>query len=318
MKRIFLIICVACITHSFYFIKPKNNNSNYKLVFVKEVDVDKGNFKYDEKGDSIYSEGEGIIEENFIGIFPKENDTITIYKLNDDLKEKPEKFSFWSKKDNKASSITFYCSKQDDVKVTFGNQNNIIVNNDTYIINKEYYNFLKQKILVESSILDLTFFLKDGYGDYAQSLEPLNKNWRNQKENNTHKIINAKIQNKNNQTHDQFFNYKFNYKYNKNGVLQSVLGENSFNKNFIKENKKHFIYTVERSINERAIDNEYLYKNKKTLFDSIVGTREKYSNATTYYYTKYQSKLKTLTINTIPKNIEEMLKTLKIDKKEFN
>ena len=63
--------------------------------------------------------------------------------------------------------------------MTFVENNTILVENDTYTLNNEYYKFLKQKIVVEKSILDLAFFLKDGYGDYYQALEPLNKNWRN-------------------------------------------------------------------------------------------------------------------------------------------
>lgn len=302
------------ISLSFIFCNNKQkNDSHFILAFVKDIYIDKSSEIENGTENHKYIKGEGKRTEKFIGIFPKENDTITIYKLNDDLKEKPEKFSFWSKKDNKSNSITFYFLEQEDVKVTFGNQNNIIVNNDTYIVNDEYYRFLKQKILVESSILDLTFFLKDGYGDYAQSLEPLNKNWRNQKENNTHKIISAKIKNKNFQTDDQFFNYKFDYKYAKNGVLQSVSGENSFNKNFVKENSKYLIYSINRSFNERATNNEYLYKNKKTLFDSIIGNRVRNSNATTYYYTRYQSKLKIISTNNKPKNFKEICKFFKLD-----
>ena len=310
MKKLTFIFFIICLSFSFYIQKPKKINIKYKLALVQEIDIDKGSYRY-YNGDSTYTKGEGTIIETFIGIFPKSNDTVTVYKLNSDKSEKPEKFTFWSKK-NKAQSITFFCSGE-EVKVTFGNKNNVIVNRDNYVVNNEYYTFLKQKVLVEASILDLTFFLKDGYGDYSELLEPLNKNWRNQKENNTHKIISAIIKNKNNQTDEQFFSYKFDYKYNKNGVLQSISGENSFNKNFSNQNNKYLIYSINRSINERATDNEYFYKNKKTLFDSIIGNRERNSNETTYYYTKYQSKLKIISTNNKPKNFKEIYKFFKLD-----
>jgi hypothetical protein len=302
MRIIFVLTLFFHSISSFDILKTNKNTANFTVAYIEEV-------IYIDKGDKEIN--------NFIGVFPKVNDTVIIYKLNDDQNEKPEKFIFWSKKSNN-QSITFYCSGQDDVKVTFANRSNIIINNDTYKVNNEYYNFLKQKIFEEKSILDLAFFLKDDYGDYSQTLEPLNKNWRNQKENNKFKIIKAEIKNRNFQTDDQFFIYKVNYKYNKNGILVSASGENSFNKKFIKQNDKYVIYSINRSINERASDNEYLYKNKKTLLDSVIGTRERFSNATTYYYTKYQSKLKFTSVDEKPKSIDEILKILALNTKELH
>lgn len=202
----------------------------------------------------------------------------------------------------------------DNIKITFRKKNNVLVNNDKYQVNNEYYNFLKQKILFERSILDLAFFLKDDYGDYANSLEPLNKNWRNQNENNKHKIIYAIIKNQNNQTDDNYFNHKIDYNYNNKGMLQSISGGEGFKKEFVDENNKNYIYKIEKSINERAFDNEYLYKNKETLFDSIVGNRAMYSNATTYYYTKYQSKLEFKEVVVKPKNLKEIIVMMKLNK----
>lgn len=206
----------------------------------------------------------------------------------------------------------------DNIKVSFNNQNKIAVNNDTYQVNKEYYQFLKEKILIEKSVLDLAFFLKDGYGDYEESLEPLNKNWRNQKEDNRFKIIKANIKNKNYQTDDQFFSYEFTYKYTKRGIVENILGQNSFTKRKIKENNKYLVYVTDRSVNERASVQEYLYKNKKTFFDSIVGSRIRYSDAVTYHYKKFQSILKTINIATKPSNIRDILKLLDLNKKSLD
>lgn len=303
MRKLINILSIICLLFLFCSSKAKKQNSGYIVAFVKDIYVDEGNYKYNDVGDSTYTKGDGQRVENYVGVFSKKYDTVTIYKLKEDLNVKPEEFSFWSKKKSNLS-ITFYCSMADDIKVTFTNQNNIIVNDDTYQVNKEYYDFLKQKILIEKSVLDLTFFLKDGYGDYQQSLKPLNKNWRNQKENKKFKIIKAKIKNKNYQTDDQFYNYNFTYEYSKNGMLENILGENSFNKKFVEENNKYRVHSIERSINERALDNEYLYKNKKTFFDSIVGNRILYSNATAYYYREYQAEL-------IIKNSTKKLSSLK-------
>ncbi|MDX6183225.1 hypothetical protein SGQ44_17840 [Flavobacterium sp. Fl-77] len=316
MKYIFYIAVCSCLLFSFCNNQSKNK-SKFIIAFVQDKYKDK--LSEVENGmdntDSLAGDGSSVM--NFIGIFPESNDTIIIYKLKEDLKEKPEKFSFWSKKSNK-ELITFFSSEGDLVKVTFAKQNTIIVNNDIYTVNNQYYVFLKQKIFNEKSILDLAFFLKDGYGDYSQTLETLNKNWRNQKENPTHRIIKAKIKNKNYQTDNQFFNYNFIYNYNENGILENILGENSFNKKFVKENNKYIIYNVDRSINERALDNEYLYKNKKTLFDSVIGTREIFSNATMYNYVKYQSKLKFSISDQKPKNVDEILEILVLNQKDLH
>jgi hypothetical protein len=306
MQKILVLILFSCFLLSFCILKSKENTPPFTIAFVKETYIYKKTNNRPEKD-----------IRNFIGIFPKNNDTTNIYQLNSDLTEKPQIFSYWVKNKNN-NSVVFYCSESEiKIKVTFAENNTVLVENDTYTLNNEYYKFLKQKILVEYSVLDLAFFLKDGYGDYSQSLEPLNKNWRNQEENNIFKIIKAKIKNRNFQTDDQFFTYRINYKYNKNGILLSASGENSFNKNFVKQNNKHIIYSINRSINERASDNEYLYKNKKTLFDSIVGTRENFSNATTHYYTKYQSKLKFSIVDEKPKNIDEIFKILILNTKEL-
>jgi hypothetical protein len=306
MRKILALMLFSCFLLSFCILKSKKNTPTFTIAFVKETYIDKKVNNSPEKD---------II--NFIGVFPKDNDTTIIYQLNSDLTEKPQIFSYWVTNKNN-NSVAFYCSESEKkIKVTFAENNTVLVENDTYTLNNEYYKFLKQKILVECSVIDLAFFLKDGYGDYSQSLEPLNKNWRNQKENNVFKIIKAKIKNRNLQTDDQSFTYTINYKYNKNGILVSVSGENSFNKNFVEQNNKHIVYTINRSINERASDNEYLYKNKKTLFDSIIGTRESFSIATTHYYTKYQSKLKSAIVEKKPKNIDEIFKILDLNTKEL-
>lgn len=301
-----LLIIVSCLTLSFCISNPEKNNSDYTLAFVKEIYVDKGTGNDEEKD-----------IRDFVGVFPKSNDTITVYQLNSDLTEKPQIFSYWVKNKNN-NSVVFKCSEsEEDIKVIFDKNNVIRVDNDIYTVNNEYYKFLKQKILIENSVLDLAFFLKDGYGDYSQSLEPLNKNWRNQKENNSYKIISAKIKNRNYQTDDQFFEYKIDYTYRKNGQLKSISGNNRYNKVFVKENNTYVEYSINDGKNERSSSSEELYKNKKTLFDSISGNSTQNSIVKTSYFLKYQSKLKLLDATQKPKNLEQALKLLKIERNEF-
>ena len=301
-----ILIIVSCLTLSFCISNPEKNNSDYTLAFVKEIYVDKGTGNDEEKD-----------IRDFVGVFPKSNDTITVYQLNSDLTEKPQIFSYWVKNKNN-NSVVFKCSEsEEDIKVIFDKNNIIRVDNDIYTVNNEYYKFLKQKILIKNSVLDLAFFLKDGYGDYSQSLEPLNKNWRNQKENNSYKIISAKIKNRNYQTDDQFFEYKIDYTYRKNGQLKSISGNNRYNKVFVKENNTYVEYSINDGKNERSSSSEELYKNKKTLFDSISGNSTQNSIVKTSYFLKYQSKLKLLDATQKPKNLEQALKLLKIERNEF-
>lgn len=308
MGKVVVLLFIAISFSSFFVLTYKKKDNVFNIACVQEMYIDNGSYRYYDE-DSTYTRGEDSCIKNFIGIFPDKKDTIIIYRLNEELNDFSEKFTFWFSK-NKTGSITFSCSGE-KVNVSFDKKNTIIVNGDEYIVNKEYYIFLKQKIITETSILDLAFFLKDGYGDYAQLLEPLNKNWRNQKENNKHKIISTIIKNKNNQTDNKYFNHKIDYKYNKKGILESVSSKEGFKKKIVEENNEYFIYKIERLINERAIVNEYLYKNKKTLFDSIVGSHEEYSNSKTSYYSKYQANLITKTVRSKPKNIREILAYIK-------
>lgn len=310
MKKIFILLFFSFLTLSFCVLKSEKINPNYTISLVKEVYVDRGSETENGASKPDYESGNEKSINSFIGVFPNNNDTVSVYKLNDDLSEVQDKFSFWSKKKSTKSTITFYSTNQDNIKVTFSSKSNIIINNDIYTVNLEYYNFLKQKILNEQSVLDLAYFLKDGYGDYAQILEPLTKNWRGQKESKTHKIISVKIKNRNYQTDNQFFKYKIDYNYRKDGVLESISGENRFNKKLVAENEKYIEYVITDGQNERSFITENIYKNKKTLFDSIVGNTEQYSTSKTLYFTEYQSILKFKVLQSKPKTLNDIIKQL--------
>lgn len=306
MKKIIVLLLICLLTLSFCVLKSGAINKTYSLAFVKEIYIDNGSEIQNGTDTPNHENGEGQTVENYIGVFPSVNDTITIYRLNEEPTESPEKFSFWSKKRSK-NAITFYSSKDESVMITFKPVNSVIVNNDIYVVNLDYYNFLKQKILVEQSILDFAYFLKDGYGDYAEMLEPLTKNWRNQNENFKHKIISARIKNKDEQTDSQFFNYKFQYHYNDKGKLISISGENRYNKDFDSEDEKYRVYKIRDNGNGRGSTEANLFFNKKTFFDSIVGSYEQYGLAKTSFFTKYQSELKCKVVDKKPKNITEII-----------
>ncbi len=74
--------------------------------------------------------GEGKSTETFVGMFPKSNDTITIYKVNDTKTDVAEEFCFWSKKKINSNTITFYNLASDTVRVIFKKQNEIIMDQE--------------------------------------------------------------------------------------------------------------------------------------------------------------------------------------------
>ncbi|CAM3749962.1 hypothetical protein FLGE108171_13270 [Flavobacterium gelidilacus] len=297
MKKIIFIIVITSILFSFCVSKPKEEELRYRYAYCQDICIDKENSNKEVN--------------NYIGIFPNKNDTITIYKLEDKLTKEESRTLFWHTKNYDAQNITFYNSENDSVKVRFEN-NSIYLNNDSYELNNEYFNFLKKKVLEENSILDLAFLVKEGIGDYTSFFELLNKNWRNQTENKSYKIISAKISNKNYQTDDQFFKYTMQFNYNNEGLVNIFSKENSYTKTFISEDNKHIHYSIKKTINERASIDEELYINKETTNDSIIGAYEQYSNAKTTHYIKYQSKLKELESKTELKSLAEIIKTLEL------
>ena len=310
MKKIFLLLLICLLTLSFCVSKTNSVNKTYDLAFVKEVYIDNGSEIQNGTYTPKHEEGEGKRIESYFGVFPSNNDTITIYKLNEDPTENPEKYSFWSRNKTK-NSIVFYSSNDESIRITFKSGNNIDVDSDIYTVNKAYYNFLQQKIINEHSLLDAAFFLKDGYGDYFQTLEPLTKNWRNQQDNFKHKIISAKIKNKDEQTDNQFFEYEFKYQYDNQGKLVNISGGNRFTKDFDSEDEKYRIYKIMDGGNERSSSDEKVFFNKKTLFDSIVGSFEQYSLAKTSFFTKYQSELRTKVVDKKPNSIFEIIEKFK-------
>ncbi|PAM94574.1 hypothetical protein B4N84_11375 [Flavobacterium sp. IR1] len=304
MKNIFIAIVFSFSILSFSCFKSELVDARYQIAFVQEIFVDNGN--------DINEKGTKDIR-NYIGLFGNQNDTVKIFKLKENLKEKPEEYFFWIKNESNNNKVIIHCSESnEDVLIVFKNNNTISVNRDIYTLNTDYYQFLKDRVLSNHSILDLAYFLKDGYGDYSTSLDVLNKNWKNQKHNFNHKIISVKVQNKNYQTDDQYFDYKLDYSYDKNGVLKNIIGGNNFTKKQVNENKKYLHYTISKTINERAIISEELYVNKRDLFDSIVGNNEQYTTNKVFYYSKYQTQFKTVSATSKPVNVEKMVELLKI------
>lgn len=234
----FLVFCISCnIKDNKCSNIEKKEELRYRYAYCLDFYIDKENNNKEVN--------------NYIGIFPNNNDTITIYKLDDKLTKEESRTLFWHTKNDDTQNITFYNSENDSVKVRFEN-NSIYLNNDSYELNNEYFTFLKKKVLDENSILDLAFLVKEGIGDYTTFFELLNKNWRNQIENKSYKIISAKISNKNYQTDDQFFNYELVYKYNTDGLINSVSGSNSYTKKLLSEDNKYIHYSINKTLNERA------------------------------------------------------------------
>lgn len=293
MRKIIFSISISSILLSFCVSKPQTQAPKVTASYIQDIYIDKEN---DSKDIS-----------NYIGIFPINNDTITIYKLDENLLNEESKTLFWHSKSEKNKNTTFFNSENDSVNVRFEN-NTIFINQDSYELNSEYYQFLKQKVVEEKSILDLAFLVREGYGDYSVFFNLLNKNWKNQTANKNHKIISAKIINRDFQTDDEVFSTNFTYEYTSKGLIKNISGINKYSKKFVTENNKYIHYSIAITQNERASLEQDLYFNKKTHCDSVVGIYEQYSTATSTHYIMYQSKLKQVALKNNSKSLAEIIK----------
>lgn len=277
----------------------KNSSKLYSVSWINQVVIDK------ENGNRL---------ENYIAVFSKTEDSLTVYKWITHSKEKPEKIVFWTERSGKPDGVRFLSTGGADVKVTFLKENKVLVDSDLYVVNASYYDFLRQKIMVEKSVLDLAFFVKDGYGDYAVDLEPLmQKNWRNQRENLKHRIIEVNVKNKNEQTDDQFHNWKAFYKYKMNGELESIIGE-YYKKKLEIGHGKRVKYLTERNL-DRSYIREYSFQNPKTLLDSVSVNWTQFSTAKEFHYTEYQTKLRLISTLRKPESYDEAVKLFQIKKR---
>lgn len=276
--------------------QTQKNAAHYTLSWIDQVLTDKQN---------------GNDTENYIAIFSTVEDTVTVYKWRIKDGEKPLKIDFWGQRDHTADAVTFLSSEGANVKVSFLKENQIRVDSDLYRVNKLYYNFLKQKLLVERSALDLAFFVKEGYGDYAVSLEPLlQKNWRNQRENQGHRIIGVQVKNKNEQADGQFHRWNAVYTYTTSGMLQNIKGE-YYNKKLVGNTGTDVKYQIEKNLDRSAVKIRAT-QNKKTLLDAVSVDWTQFSTSKEFHYSKYQSKLKQISIDHKPGSFNEVAKLFKI------
>jgi len=292
-----LIISISFITVQVTYAQvPKNQRYTVSLIQMAVKD--------DEDASTI---------ENYAAIFSQDTDTVIIYKWNKIDGEKPSRYTFWAEGNSIRNTIRFLSSDGADIKVTFLPASRIAIDHDVYFLNKPYYDFMKQKLLLEKSVLDLAFFLKDGYGDYDSNLEPLTrKNWRNQKENPAHKIISVDVKNKNHQTDDQFHRWTATYTYNAIGILKGITGQYYTKKLFLNTGSE-LIYHTDQNLDRTAIETR-TYQNRKTLRDSVVVSWTQLSTAKDFHYSTKQSKLKILSVEQKPGNFLEITRLLDFKK----
>lgn len=282
-------------------IQDKVNKDSHNIVFVES--------KYLEtniNNDTVQN-GESLENRTvqMIALFSKQKDTLTIFSLDsENYREVDQKNTYTSIKINEKSRVFLISKYKDSLKVEFNKNNQIKVENDIYTVNNSYYNYLKQKILQEGSIIDFIDLIDDGYGDYCYYLHPLiDYKWTNEKPSGDFKIINVLV---NTQSTSSDMIYSWNVSYN-NGV--NGFGD-YFKKTLVDENKKFKVFDVYHT-NQRISDSKIIYTNKETLLDSISGTWEAYSKSMAKYYieyTQYQSKLEIVETEKPPKDIESMLK----------
>jgi len=301
--KIFIII-IGFTAFSLQTLAQHIHKPTFVLVWVKEVTIDKD---------------DGNLTDSFIGIFPDNNDTVNIFQLASHSNTAVSKKYSYTFKKYKKNNIVFYYQEDgiftDSVNVLFGKEKTLFIGKDVYILNNKYFYLLKRKILNQGSILDLAFLTKDGYGDYAVILKPLYKNWRNQKDIATCRIIKATIKNKDQQAEDgKYFVNHLNYSYSYNGKLKSISGLGRYSKQFAGENKKYIRYNFTDEGNERSLLSGIIYQNKRTLLDSISAKYKQFSTGKIIAYSKCQTLIKTKIVKKKPLNFNEVIRIIKSGK----
>lgn len=245
--------------------------------------------------------------ENYYAVFYPNNDTVVIYQTGiDDENRFEKKYQYTTGANSKnPNSIALVLNEDDQspekLRVAF-EKNTVLINDDIYKVNEAYFKFLKQKVLVEKSILEIANLAKDGLGDYAELLKPINKNWSKSSRNKKFQLLSVTTKNKNYQTENQYFKQHVTYTYDKLGDLEKAESE-SFNKVKTDETTKFIKYKIQKS-DDRAASEIELYQNKKTLLDSISVQWEQFSTAKEFSYIRYQSNLETKFSKTKPSENE--------------
>ena len=271
---------------------PKNNIQKYKISYLQDVTIEDGNKTI----------------ENYYAVFPQNNDTVIVYKTaTDDVGRFERKYQY-TFENIKSNEITFVFQQNQEsaekLKIAF-EKNILFINDDIYKVNDAYYNYLKQKVLTEKSILEIVYLAKEGLGDCAVLLEPLNKNWNAVQSDKNFRLISIDIKNKNHQTDDQYFQQQVKYDYDKSGNFVKADSEN-FKKVKNSETAKFVKYHISKN-DERVSSEIELYQNKKTALDSISVKWEQFSTSKEYNYIKYQSNLKTKSVDKKPKADKEIV-----------
>lgn len=245
------------------------------------------------------------IKEAYVSITSKDLDSITIIKL-DTINNISKRYLHTSKLvDNYTRE--FYNSQFDDaVKVNFKSSNQIVVDNDIYYVENNYYKYLKIKIIEEGSILDFVNLIKDGYGRYSKFYPILidSKITRNKKEIDF-KIKKVRVVRINYQSPDE---EKTTWQIDYDG--DSAVGD-YFQKKIVDENGKYKIWYVDQG-NERIEMSKKVYHNKQTKLDSVVGKWKLNSNMIEHSYINCQLNLTVKNLKESPKDIIEIKKLLDV------
>lgn len=273
------------------FCMSKSDDRKFKISHLQEITLEKG----------------AKTTENYYAVFYPNNDTVVIYQTAiDDENRLEKKYQYTIGTNSKNSNSIALILKEDDqspekLKVAF-EKNAVLINDDIYKVNEAYFKFLKQKVLVEKSILEIANLAKDGLGDYAELLKPINKNWSKSSRNKKFQLLSVTTKNKNYQTENQYFKQHVTYTYDKLGDLEKAESE-SFNKVKTDETPKFIKYKIQKS-EDRAASEIELYQNKKTHLDSISVQWEQFSTAKEFSYIRYQSNLETKFSKTKPSENE--------------
>lgn len=234
-------------------------------------------------------------QENLIGFFTPEKDSVVVYKLNSENLEQIDYKKIFFSTLKKSNTRIFSCSDYSEtITVVFKGNNLVKVNNVSFYLNQKYYKHLEKKLLKTGSIIELINLIKVDFMEDRYIYEPLiYYKWNKQTADNSLKIDKILISNNHNE------NLEIKY-------LDGEASTDFYSRSF---NLSDGVVKIEY-LNSKIEIEKRIYTDKKTKLDSVVGHWALYSNNIEHNFIKYQSKLDIKTTSFIPKNSDQLKKLM--------
>ncbi len=248
----------------------------YLISFVREVQVT--------DGDTVMN--------NFVGVFPSARDTTAIYQLSEEGIQHRWSFHFARRGDSVAvMRVVRDEDVADSIRLSFSGAS-VFVEKDEYILDAGYAKRLRRAILDSGSVLALARLLRQEFGDYAETLNSLQKTWVEPTGTLEEKILAARIVNRNYQTDTAHLRWTAAYHYNAQREVRRIDGGYVYNLRLLSADRRATRVKITRAY-DRSAEETYLSTNKRTGFNSASTEWLQLPTNRTIHLDRYQQSLRT-------------------------